>query len=395
MDRNQMDKTPEEELSEAILEQEMPEEDYSDELYQDAPEQDLPIKEKPMKKKKTKKKGTRVFLIVTCSVLALVLLLMVVATVMVYRWLGLINRTDGYVDPMTDEEMQAYLEENTDPFDPNYTGEILDPDDVEWVEDSGLVHSEQVVNILLVGSDSRSSGDRGRSDSMILCSYNPKTKTMVMTSLLRDMYVQIPGYQDNRINASYAFGGLQLLNKTLEKNLGVKVDGNFVIEFEGFAKVIDLVGGVDITLTQAEANYMNKKAVDSKMRGQFKAGKTHLCGEDALFYARIRYIDSDFGRTQRQRTVMMAVYNKCKNLSLSQLYSLMDDVLPLMTTDLTNSEIMSYAGEFLPVLSELKVESLHIPVDGSYRNARIRNMAVLVPNLETNRRVLAEIISGK
>ena len=160
MDRNQMDKTPEEELSEAILEQEMPEEDYSDELYQDTPEQDLPIKEKPMKKKKTKKKGTRVFLIVTCSVLALVLLLMVVATVMVYRWLGLINRTDGYVDPMTDEEMQAYLEENTDPFDPNYTGEILNPDDVEWVEDSGLVHSEQVVNILLVGSDSRSSGDR-------------------------------------------------------------------------------------------------------------------------------------------------------------------------------------------------------------------------------------------
>lgn len=387
MNEQEMDLTPEEELSNAILEQDL----SGDEGYDDAPQVE---KERPMKKKK-KKKGMRVFLIVTCSILALVLLLMVVATAMVYRWLGMINRTDGYLPPLSEDEMQAYLDENTDPYDPNYTGEVLDPNDVNWGEDSGLVHGEQVINILLVGSDTRDPGQRGRSDSMILCSYNRKNKTMVMTSLLRDMYVQIPGYQDNRINAAYVFGGLQLMNKTLELNLGVKVDGNFVIEFEGFAKVIDLVGGVDITLTQAEANFMNKNAHDSKMKGQFQAGKMRLYGEDALFYARIRKIDSDFGRAQRQRTVMMAVYEKCKNLSLTQLYNLMDEVLPLMTTDLTNSQIMGYAGEFLPVLSEIKIETLHIPVDGTYRNARIRNMAVLVPDLEANRRVLAEIISAE
>lgn len=387
MDNSKMDMTPEEEMSKAILEQDPLGDD-------DTPKRRSPKKEKTMNKKK-KKKGMRVFLIVTCSILALVLLLMVVATAMVYRWLGMINRTDGYLPPLSDAEMQEYLNDNTDPYDPNYTGDVLDPNDVNWGEDTGLVHGDQVINILLVGSDTRDPGKRGRSDSMILCSYNRKTKTMVMTSLLRDMYVQIPGYQDNRINAAYVFGGLQLMNKTLELNLGVKVDGNFVIEFEGFSKVIDLVGGVDITLTQAEANFMNKNAHDSKMKGQFHSGKMHLAGEDALFYARIRKIDSDFGRAQRQRTVMMAVYEKCKNLSLTQLYNLMDEVLPLMTTDLSNSQIMGYAGEFLPVLAEIKIETCHIPVDGTYRNARIRNMAVLVPDLEANRRVLAEIIGAE
>ena len=111
MNEQEMDLTPEEELSNAILEQDL----SGDEGYDDAPQVE---KERPMKKKK-KKKGMRVFLIVTCSILALVLLLMVVATAMVYRWLGMINRTDGYLPPLSEDEMQAYLDENTDPYDPN------------------------------------------------------------------------------------------------------------------------------------------------------------------------------------------------------------------------------------------------------------------------------------
>ena len=372
MDEKEKDLTPEEALSEAIL-------------TPDAPEGETP--------KKKKKKGLRILLIVVCSILALALLLLVVGTVMVYRWLGMINRTDGYLPPMSDAEMQAYLEANTDPYDPNYTGEVIDPDDVDWGDGTGILHSEHVVNILLIGSDTRNPKARGRTDSMILCSYNRKNNTLVMTSLLRDMYVQIPGYQDNRLNASYVFGGMKLLDKTIETNLGVRIDGNFVIEFEGFADVIDIVGGVDITLTQAEAEYMNTYAIGSKMKGQFKEGPVRLGGDDALTYARMRKIDSDFGRSQRQRTVMLAAYKECKNLSLTQLYQLMDRILPLMTTDMSNSEIMGYAAELLPNLTRLKVETCRIPADGAYRNAKVRNMYVLMPDLEANRRLLAEILA--
>lgn len=137
---------------------------------------------------------------------------------------------------------------------------------------------------------------------------------------------------------------------------------------------------------------MNKYAVGSAMKGSFTAGKTHLDGPDALTYARMRKVDSDFGRSQRQRTVMMTVFQKCKNLSLTQLYHLMDKVLPLMTTDLSNSEIMSYAAELLPIMSELQVDTFRIPADGAYRNARVRNMSVLVPDLAANRRLLAELL---
>lgn len=371
MDEKEKDLTSAEELSEAIL-QETP----------------TPEEEKPKKKR-----WVRILLIVVCSILALALLLLIVVTVIAWRWLGMINRTDGYLPPLSDEEMQAYLEENTDPYDPDYTGEIIDPDDVDWGDGTGILHSEHVVNILLIGSDTRDPKARGRTDSMILCSFNRENKTMVMTSILRDTYVQIPGYSDNRINAAYVFGGMKLLDKTIETNLGIRIDGNFVIEFQGFAEVIDIVGGVDITMTQAEADYMNKYAIDSKMKGQFKAGPVRLDGADALTYARMRKIDSDFGRSQRQRTVMMAAYEECKNLSLTQLYHLMDKILPLMTTDMSNSEIMGYAAELLPVLSEINVETCRIPADGAYRNVWVGKMLVLMPDLAANRRLLAEILS--
>lgn len=372
MDNHEMEKTPEELLSEKL-------------------EEVTPIEAEQQKKKK---RWPRILLIVLCCVLALVLLLLIIAAVFVFRWLNMINRTDGYLEPMSSSEMEAFLQDNTDPSDPDFTGEVLDPDDVTWETVPEIQQSDHVVNILLIGSDTRTTGARARTDSMILCTFNKENKTLTMTSFMRDMYVQIPGYQDNRINAAFVFGGIQLLNKTIEKNFGIQIDGNFVIEFDGFEDVIDTIGGVEITLTQAEANYMNTYGEPtSKMKGSFVAGTTRLAGVDALTYARMRKIDSDFNRTQRQRTVMLAAYEQCKDLSLTQLYRLLDKVLPLMTTDMSNSEIMGYAADILPIMSELKIETQRIPADGTYSFAWIRNMSVLMPNLEANRKLLKEIMS--
>ena len=132
----------------------------------------------------------------------------------------------------------------------------IDPDEIEWPEDvEETEESTGVTNILLIGQDTRTSGTRERSDSMILISVNDDTNAVNMISIMRDLYVQIPGYSDNRINASYQFGGAELLDEVIEKNFGVSVDYNVEVDFTGFESIIDLLGGVDITLTATEASY--------------------------------------------------------------------------------------------------------------------------------------------
>ncbi len=361
----------------------------SDEAIQEL----LPEEEASTEKKPKKKRGVRILLITVCIILGIVLLLLIVAAIFVFRWLNMMNRTDGHLDPMSSSEMEEFLANNTDPWDPDSTVEVVDPNDVTWETVPKIEDSRHIINILLIGSDTRDPGARARSDTMILCTLNKKTKTVTLTSFLRDLYVQIPGYADNRLNTSYAFGGMKLLNKTLETNFGVQIDGNVVIEFENFAEVIDMVGGVDITLTQAEADYMNKYAErESKREGSFVAGPTHLAGIDALTYSRCRKVDSDFGRTERQRNVITAVFNQCKNLSATQLYKMMDKVLPLVTTDLSNGEILNYAADVIPMLSGITIKTQRVPTGGTYRDARIRNMSVLLPNLAANRKMLEETL---
>ncbi|MFQ9799037.1 MAG: LCP family protein [Clostridia bacterium] len=100
-----------------------------------------------------------------------------------------------------------------------------------------------MVNILLIGQDRREGEGRQRSDSMILATINKKSQSIYLTSFMRDMYVPIPGYSDNRINAAYAFGGMDLLDDTIETNFGIHIDGNVEVDFSGFKTLIDMMGG--------------------------------------------------------------------------------------------------------------------------------------------------------
>jgi len=147
--------------------------------------------------------------------------------------------------------------------------------------------------------------------------------------------------------------------------------------------VIDVVGGVDVTLTEAEANHLNNQGF------ALTAGMNHLNGEEALAYSRIRAIGDDFGRTARQRTVLSALMQKAKQMSLGKLNSALRELLPMLTTDLSNVEILGYALELFPILSDLNVETLRIPADGTYRDAEIQGNQVLIPDLVANRELLA------
>lgn len=331
------------------------------------------MSKKTEKKKKSKKK---IALVVILCVFLVMLLVMLCGVAVLDHYLGKINRTPSEVvdvippeaeDFETDEKLADVSE--------------ISPEEVEWAE-AIPPGDDHLINILLVGQDRREGEGRQRSDSMILLSINVETKEIAMVSFLRDLYVQIPGgYADNRLNATYAFGGFPLLDATLKQNFGITVDGNVEVDFSRFVQVIDAVGGVDISLTSAEAQIVLKTDV---------AGTYHLDGEQALTYARIRKIDSDFNRTGRQRNVLNAVFNKVKTMSLNDMLALLESILPSLTTDMSNTEIITTATKLFPLLTQAKLQSSHIPADGAYYSAYVNGMSVLVPDIEKNCMILKE-----
>ena len=345
-----------------------------------------------MEKDNARKPGgwQRTLLIVLCVFLALVLVVLILGSVYLNKWMGSINRTgaeDNYTMSQEDAqklEQQQIDEDGTDP-----DARVIDENDVIWDADPVQIvgAEDDIVNILLIGQDRRPGEGRARSDSMILCTFNKSLGTLTMTSFMRDMYVQIPGYQDTRINASYALGGMELLDEVLALNFGVHVDANIEVDFTGFQQVVDLLGGVDVYLTSAEAGYLNKNG------WSLSEGSNHLTGEQALAYSRIRYLDSDFNRTNRQRNVLSSLIEAYKGLSLDRMLSLLDSILQLVTTDMTDAEITGYVTQLFPMLADCKVNTQRIPIDDGYESASIRGMSVLVPDLEKNRQFLIETLT--
>lgn len=340
-----------------------------------------------------KKSGqwVRPVLIVLCVVLSLVLVILILGTIYLSRWMGKINRTnqsDSYTLSQEEADALEKAQADQDGTDPN--APVLDDKDVIWDADPSQIvgKEDHIVNILLIGQDRRPGEGRARSDSMILCTFNKKAGTLTMTSFMRDMYVQIPGYQSTRINAAYPLGGMELLDEVLQVNFGVHVDANVEVDFGSFQSIVDLLGGVDIDLSSEEAGYLNRHNDWS-----VSDGMNHLTGEQALAYSRIRYIDSDFNRTSRQRNVLSSLIAAYKNQSLDRMLSLLDEILPLITTDMTDAEITGYVTQLFPMLSGCKVNTMRIPVDDGYQSASIRGMSVLVPDLEVNRQALIDTLT--
>lgn len=343
--------------------------------------------------KKEKVSGKRVLLSIVCVILALVLVVVVAAAIFMDRVLGSINREPETQATLSSSELQELIQpEETRGED--YTGPAFNEDEITMpTEVVEVIESENVINILLLGQDRRGGTRNSLTDVMMLCSINKETKTLTMTSFLRDLYLQIPGhYRNDKLNVAYPVGGFNMINAALEVNFGVKVDGNVEVDFSQFAKIIDLLGGVDIELTGAEAAHMVSNGYS------VRSGMNHLDGNEALGYARIRYIDSDFQRTNRQRNVITALLNQFKNASLSQLTDTITAVLCMVTTNMTDAEIMKYALELAPLLKDLTIVSQHIPVEGTYYYGDVKNQnivdCIFIRDFETNRQLLADILNG-
>lgn len=348
---------------------------------------------------------------ILCVILAVLLLAAIACAVLLDTVLGQINRPDPSEPTLSDEQIQQILNEMEEadilPTDPQETAPSQAPGETQPEQttapaveitlppatDELITKSEHVINILLIGQDRRPGQGRQRSDSMILVTVNKQKKTLTMTSFMRDLYVNLPEwngrtFSPNRLNVNYALGGMGMLDKCLKESFGVVVDHNIEVDFSGFSYIIDAIGGVNINLTEAEASYINGN------QDRLHSGINRLNGADALTYARIRKLDGDHQRTARQRRVLTAVLEKCRSMDIATLTRLVETVLPMVTTDMTNSDITGYMLELLPLLPQLTLETQAIPVKGTYSHQLIRGMSVVVADMAECRRILEETIGG-
>ena len=264
--------------------------------------------------------------------------------------------------------------------------------------------SEGVTNVLLIGNDSREGGEDGRSDAMILLSISNETKTIHMTSLLRDMYVEIPGHDGNRLNAAYAYGGPALLCETIEHNFGIEVNRYVLVNFQAFASLVDAVGGIDLEVTNEEVQWINAylneynllegREMTADYLDTSLFGEIHLNGPQALAYSRNRYIGTDFGRTERQRKVLNAVIKKLPVAFATNQNELIEELFPNLTTNLTQSEVFVLSMDAGKLLSYEILQTV-IPAEGTYSNASIRGMSVLEVDFEANKAIIQKEIYGK
>ena len=264
--------------------------------------------------------------------------------------------------------------------------------------------NEKSMNILLVGLDSRKDNYTGRSDSMILCTINKKSKKFVMTSFLRDSYVTIPGHGKDKLNAAYALGGSNLLANTIYENYGIVVDRTAVFNFLFVIDIIDYLGGVTVDVTADELPYLNMYIHDQNEelynlanpnKGQINSGPgTYtLDGNQALGYARIRYVGTDVARSERQRLVLSQCIDKCKKLSTSQLNEMMTLFLPRIKTDLSSGDCLSLVTTLLRAGS-YESGSMAIPIDGTWKDAKVGDQEVIkITDFDANTEAWEKLVS--
>lgn len=261
---------------------------------------------------------------------------------------------------------------------------------------------DYVYNILLVGEESLPQFAGSRSDTMILISVNSRDKKIGMTSLMRDMYVEIPGYSDHKLNAAYSYGGMPLLIDTIELNLRIKIDGYVKVGFDSFEWIVDRLGGVEITLTAEEAAYLRKTDyISNPAYRNVVAGNQLMNGNQVLGYCRVRYVPtangtySDFGRTERQRTVLTKIFNSYKNEGVLKLLSLINDCLPRVTTDISKEDMQKLL-ENVVENRILTLESFRVPVKGMFESARLGEGIgeVIIVHWESNIKELYSFVFG-
>lgn len=325
---------------------------------------------------------------------AVVLLLIFLGTILFAMWY-LQSRVELVNRAVTAEPTMEVIEETVHPAETiRETSVSTEP-----------IKTGKRTNILLIGQDSREGQEARLADTILLCSLDHDEKKLTVTSFLRDLYVRIPVFEGyggdmNRINAAYAFGyarggdsgGMELTARCIEESFGVDIDGVVVVGFEAFVKAVEAVGGIEVELDEAEAAYLNRNT-----ENEYTAGVNRINSWDVLTYARMRHSsprDSDFSRTARQRKVLASLVRQCRDMNVLELDGVLTQVLPLITTNLSTSEIITLGIQLLPMMKQLKLESRQCPAEGAFHGETVEiggmKAGVLVPDLDKNRKLLQQ-----
>ncbi|MCD7814920.1 MAG: LCP family protein [Lachnospiraceae bacterium] len=252
-----------------------------------------------------------------------------------------------------------------------------------------LPGDDGIYSILLIGSDRRDDSWNGNSDVMIVVTVNSNTKKIIMTSYMRDLYADIPGYGVHKLNYAYAAGGADKLIETLEDNYEIEIDNYAAVDFDGMAEIIDLIGGVDIEVTDDEVSVLNNYlSTEDKEYALEGGGSYHLNGAQAVAYMRIRYVgNADYQRTQRQRDVLTEIFAQAQEMSAAQLTELAQEVLELVDHDISALDMISLLGS-LSGLTEYELVENRIPYDGLFTSQN----EMLVPDFAATIEKLHEVL---
>ena len=247
---------------------------------------------------------------------------------------------------------------------------------------------DEVYNVLLVGTDSRDpNSDMGRSDSMMLVSFNKKENKSTVVSFLRDSLVDIDGYGKSRLGHTYAYGGVGLTINTINKTYDLDIQNYITINFENLVGIIDEIGGVKVYISEEEAEYYRQNGMPD-----IQSGDVILTGSQALAHARNRTLGSDFERTRRQRSVMYGIYRKVmEDKDPYSILSLINYCMNQVETNMSVTEIYDMAKDVLAV-DNLKMQQASLPQDGTYTDITYEGMAVLEIDFDANKKFLEELL---
>ena len=297
-----------------------------------------------------------------------------------------------------------------EPAEPETERETIDAEKLESIHEEmeaadsiAVVEDSNVFNFLMVGVDRRDKSWNGNSDSMMLVSINYGAKRISVVSIMRDTYVSIPGNGYHKLNYSYAVGAGPLLVQTISNAFRVDLEKYAAVDFEDMIKIIDALGGIDLEWTAAEITVANGYMMDMcdtlGLNGYdyilpVESGTYHCGGVAAVAYARNRFVgNSDYARTERQRYVISQILKKVKNMNIIEMTTFATKVLPLITHNMKESDIMDLVSK-APELLSYEIVQDRIPYDGLYEVTYIGQQDMLVPFWEETISQLHETIYG-
>lgn len=271
------------------------------------------------------------------------------------------------------------------------------PDEAPTEKETGAVH------VLLLGTDRRNRNENGRSDAIMIATLDRKNGQLKLASIMRDLYVSIPGRKDNRINAAYSFGGPRLAMQTINQNFNLNITRYVTVDFFGLEEIINAMGGIDIDVKEKEIRALNSvlrelNNLDKNNRKSpevTRAGVQTLDGKQAVAFSRIRKVgDGDSERTERQRRVITKMFKKMSSINPLKLPDLVASIIPYADTNIPVSEIISLGTSVLGV-KDKQIHQYRVPAPDTFTSQTIRGMAVYVPDLEKNRELLHEFLHNR